>query len=329
MRNIIFMIGDGMGLSQIQAALTTQGSLNVLTFPFTGFVSTFSANDYNTDSAAAGTAISTGEKTKNGMLGMSTDTIPFASIMENAHIMGYATGIVVTCSITHATPAAFYAHQPNREMGEEIANDLVNSGFDLFIGGGSKYFNRRSDNKDLTTELKTKGYNIVYEQYSLDSIDSGKVVALLADDALPKITEGRGEYLSNNTEKAISLLEKKSELGFFLMIEGSQIDWGGHANDKQYTIDEVIDFDNAVKVALEYAKRDGNTLVIVTADHETGGMVLLDGNYQKKEVEIHYATKGHTGIPVPVFAFGPGAEEFTGYFDNTEFKPKIERLLNF
>jgi alkaline phosphatase len=326
---VIFMIGDGMGLNQIFASLTINGSLNMVSCPYSGFVKTDSSDDYRTDSAAAGTAISTGFKTKNGMVGMSKDTIPLVSIMENAKNNGFATGIVVTCSVTHATPAAFYAHQSNREFQENIAKDFVNSCVDVCIGGGRKFFIDRDDNKDLTINLLEKGFKVIYNQNDIIDLESGKVIALLADEHLPKMSEGRGDYLSESTAKAIQILDNNSKKGFFLMIEGSQIDWGGHKNDQEYMIEEILDFDKAVRTALNYANRDKHTLVIITADHETGGMSLAEGNIARKEVKTVFTTKGHSASPVPVFAFGPGAENFTGFFDNTEFKNKIEKLLNF
>ncbi|MDR3143139.1 MAG: alkaline phosphatase [Tannerellaceae bacterium] len=328
--NVIFMIGDGMGINQVYASLTANGSLTMTAFPYTGFVRTCSANRYITDSAAAGTALSSGRKTDNGVIGMSPESVKYVSIMEEAKENGLGTGIVVTCTVTHATPAAYYAHQPDREMHEEIALDFTVSGIDVCIGGGKQYFMKRKDGKDLISDMESKQYQVVFNQQELDCIHSGKVMALLANEDLPKVSEGRGDMLPEGTAKAIGILaEDYKEKGFFLMVEGSQIDWGGHANDQQYIISEVVDFDKAVKKALDFAEKDGNTLVIVTADHETGGAAIIDGDINRKEVKLAYTTKGHSASLAPVFAYGPGAEEFSGYFDNTEFKAKIEKLAGF
>lgn len=214
-KNVIFMIGDGMGINQVYAGLTTNGNLTMTTFPYTGFVRTCSANNYITDSAAAGTALSSGEKTNNAVLGMSPDSVNYVSIMEEAKIKGLGTGIVVTCTVTHATPAAYYAHQRNREMHEEIALDLTKSDIDICIGGGKQYFTKRKDNKDLISDFKSKQYQIVYNQQDLNNIHSGKVIALLADEHLPKMSEGRGDMLPEGTAKAIEILSKDDNRGFF------------------------------------------------------------------------------------------------------------------
>lgn len=326
-KNVIFLIGDGMGLSQVYATQTEKGELCMLQFPYTGLVSTFSANNYITDSAAAGTALSSGVKTNNGVLGLDPEGNKTVSIMELAKAKGLKTGIAVTCTVTHATPGEYYAHQKNREMHEEIANDLLSSGIDVCIGGGKQFFEKRKDGRNLSKELQKKGYQVVYTEQDFLKLADGKVVALLADEHLPKISEGRGNMLPETTGKMLSMLNKNNKQGFFVMIEGSQIDWGGHANDQEYIVNETYDFDQVVKKAVEFAKEDGNTLVIVTADHETGGMTLTGGNAEAKEVQSNFSTKNHTATPVPVYAFGPGAEYFTGYFDNTEFISKIQTLL--
>lgn len=330
-KNVIFMIGDGMGLAQIYSTQLEKGNLSIFQFPYVGLQRTNSSSGYITDSAAAGTALSSGVKTRNGMLGMDSDTVRTTSIMELAKSRGLLTGIAVTCTVTHATPAAYYAHQPYREMHEEIAEDLLLSGVDVCIGGGKQYFDNRKDKRNLFKELGAKNYQLAYTLNDLDNIQRPRVVALFAEKDLPNISEGRGDMLSHATSKMLSLLNKGK--GFFAMVEGSQIDWGGHANDREYVISEVYDFDKAVKQALDFAKKDGNTLVIVTADHETGGMSLIGdegvpmmGN-SINPVTVNFSTKSHSATPVPVFAYGPGAENFTGYYDNTEFFTKIKNLL--
>lgn len=328
-KNVIFMIGDGMGLAQTYATQTEKGPLCMLTLPYTGLVRTCSANHYITDSAAAGTALSSGVKTKNGMIGLCPDSLKLTSVMEIAKANGLKTGIAVTCDVTHATPAAYYAHQVNREMHEEIATDFLLSGIDVCFGGGRQFFEQRKDGRNLSKELRSKGYQVIYKQEELEATQSGRVLALLADDQLPPVSEGRGNYLPLATAKLLQVLDKQNDKGFFVMIEGSQIDWGGHANSQEYIVSETFDFDQAVQKAIDFARKDGQTLVIVTADHETGAFGLTGGDIEKQEVEGNFLTKNHSAIPVPVYAFGPGAEKFTGYFDNTEFKGKILTLLGF
>lgn len=329
-KNVIFMIGDGMGLSQAYAAQTHKGEkLAIFQLPYIGLISTYSANNYITDSAAAGTAISSGVKTNNGIIGITPDSLQHTvSIMEIAKRNGLATGIGVTCSVTHATPAAYYAHQINRGMYEEIASDFLVSDIDICIGGGRKYFENRKDGKNLSDVLRQKNYDVVYNIDDAKKSHKPKILGLYADEEPTTINGGRGNILPKTTEFIINKLNEVGRKGFFIMIEGSQIDWGGHANDEQYIVNETLDFDDAVKIAIDFAKKDGNTLVIVTADHETGGMSLVNGNREEKEVVSEFTTKNHSATPVPVYAFGPGAENFTGYFDNTEFKSKIINLLN-
>lgn len=329
-KNVIFMIGDGMGLSQTYVAQTYKGEkLTIFQLPYTGLVSTYSANNYITDSAAAGTAISSGMKTNNGIIGITPDSLHHTiSIMEMAKESGLATGIGVTCSVTHATPAAYYAHQINRGMYEEIAADLSVSDIDICIGGGRKYLENRKDEKNLSDTLRKKGYDVVYNISDVKKSQKAKIMGLYANEEPITISQGRSDILPQATEFIINRLNESNDKGFFVMIEGSQIDWGGHANDEQYIVNETLDFDGAVKKAIDFAKKDGNTLVIVTADHETGGLTLVGGSIEEKAVDCNFSTKNHTATPVPVYAFGPGAEQFTGCFDNTEFKGKIINLLN-
>jgi alkaline phosphatase len=316
-RNIILMIGDGMGISHLHAAMVVnRAKLNVEQFNDIGFTKTHSASSFVTDSGAAGTAIATGHKTYNSGIGVDHDTIPRTSILEYASEHGKSTGMVVTCAITHATPAAFYAHQESRDMHEAIASDLVSSVVDVFVGGGLKYFNNRSDRMDLTKLLAERDYQIVSDIPQLEQVDSGKIAGLLYKNHPPRVSKGRGEMLSIAAGKAIEILSQHPQ-GFFLMIEGSQIDWGGHDHDTEYIVEEMIDFDKVIGLVLDFAKRDQNTLVIVTADHESGGMALNDGDLTKGAIVAKYTTGDHTGVMVPVFAYGPQSELFRGIYDNT------------
>lgn len=327
-KNIILMIGDGMGVSQVYAGITAnENHLNIERSKHIGFSKTYSANDYVTDSAAGGTAIACGEKTNNGVIGMDSVGNPIKSILKCASENDLSTGVAVTCELTHATPASFIAHQPNRYMTEEIAADYLNVPFTVAIGGGRKHFEERKDERNLTTELKEKDYQVVYTLDEMKSVTSGKLLALLADEH-PEAYPARGELLPEGVSKALEILSQNQK-GFFLMVEGSQIDWGGHSNDTEVIVNEVRDFDNAVKVAFDFADNNPETLVIITADHETGGMSLLGGNFDSGEVKAKYTTKGHSAVMVPVFAYGKGAEEFTGIYQNTDIIKKILKLYGF
>jgi alkaline phosphatase len=326
-KNVIFLIGDGMGLAQLHAgSVKNIQPLAIESLKHIGLVNTSSSSHFTTDSGAGGTALASGVKTKNGMIGMTPDSVAVESILHLSERNELATGIVSSCAVTHATPASFVAHQINRSMYEAIAADFLKVDIDVFIGGGKKYFmNRTSDDRDLLKELKDKKYKVIETMPELKKVNAGKVAGLLYEDHPPAMPQ-RGNFLPEATDIAIKLLSKNRK-GFFLMVEGSQIDWAGHDNNAIRIADEVIDFDRAVKVALDFAKEDGNTLVVITADHETGAMSLLGGNLSKGEFNASFATGGHSGILVPVYAYGPGAEEFTGFMENTAFKGKFAELL--
>lgn len=326
-KNVIFMIGDGMGVAQIYAGITAnQGKLNIQNFKTVGFQSTFSGTHYVTDSGAAGTALATGEKSYNHGIGVNVDSVAVLNIRERCEKRGMATGVVSTSAVTHATPASFVAHVKQRSMYEAIAADYLKTDIDVFIGGGYKHFTQRADSTDLTTDLKSKGYKVVTTMEEAQKVKKGKLVALVAPEHIVPVHQGRGEMLSQATSTALDILDNDKD-GFFIMIEGSQIDWGGHQNDTKYIVTEVLDFDKAVGEALKFAAKDKETLVIVTADHETGGMGINGGNLDNGQLKGGYTTGGHTGIMVPVFAFGPGADQFSGFYDNTDIPKKIMELL--
>ncbi len=328
-KNIILLIGDGMGTSQIYAGMTAKEEpLNIEQFKVAGFSKTYSASNYITDSGAGGTAIATGFKTYNKAIGVDKDTISRKSILEYADEKGKATGLVATSQVTHATPASFIAHQKQRYMYEEIAEDFFKTDIDVFIGGGLDHFTKRKDSVDLTIKLREEKYQVVYHTDEFSRIKEGKLAGLLYDNAPPRYSEGRGEMLVKSTSKAIELLSQ-NENGFFLMVEGSQIDWGAHDNNTEYVVEEMIDFDNAVGIALEFAKQHGNTLVIVTADHETGGMGLNEGSLLTHEVKAGFTSGNHTSVMVPVFAYGPGSENFGGIQENTDLFFKMMNAFGF
>jgi len=325
-RNIILLIGDGMGISQLQAGLTAnRGRLFLENFKHIGFSKTHSSDNYITDSAAGGTAISAGVKTYNGAIGVDPEKNPVKTILEKAEEKGLATGLVSTSSITHATPASFIAHQTSRNMYEEIAADFLKTDIDVFIGGGYNHFANREDGLNLIEKLKENGYKVEQDISKIKKVKKGKLAGLTAPAHNARIEE-RGDMLEVATETALNIL-KRNKKGFFLMVEGSQIDWGGHAASTIYVVEDMLDFDKTVGNALEFAAKDGETLVIVTSDHETGGMAVLNGDYNNGMVVGEFTTGGHTGLMVPVFSYGPGAEKFTGIMDNTDINKKMEELL--
>ncbi len=327
-KNVILIIGDGMGIAQLYSAMSVSNDhLNIPKTQFIGFSRTNSSDDYITDSAASGTAMATGHKTRNGMLGMTPDSVSVENLIELAHDKGLAGGVVSTSAIVHATPAAFVAHNINRNNYDEIALDFLKTRPEVFIGGGLGNFKGRSDGMNLITDLKGMGYTVVFDTDELEKADAVKLAGLMAPNHLPKFDDGRGNELSIAAVKAIETLSKNRK-GFFLMIEGAQIDFGGHEHDTRYIVTETLDLDRTVGTVLNMAKNIGNTLVIVTADHETGGMALTGGDIVKKGVSADYSTPGHTGVAVPVFAYGPAAGFFTGFYDNTEIFEKIRSLLN-
>jgi alkaline phosphatase len=328
--NIILMIGDGMGFAQISAAYYVNDmQLNMLTMPVSGLMSIHAYNDLVADSGASGTAISSGVKTYNGAIGVDKDTLPVQSILTYLSEKGKRTGIVVTCAITHATPAAFYAHQPSRKMEEAIASDFLDSGIAIAIGGGRRFFEKRkSDNRNLVKELQANGYsvrNLDQKNPDFKAVGASNKIVLFTADQDPAKSNANRTYLPDATAFAIDHLSSISDSGFFLMVEGSQIDWGGHDNDTDYILSETLDFDRAVGKALAFAKKDGNTLVIVMADHETGGMAL-NKNPRDKTFQASYTSKEHTAVFVPVLAFGPGASFFSGFYDNTQVNQKLISL---
>ena len=325
-KNIILMIGDGMGLAQVYSAMTANGGhLFIENFKNCGFSKTYSSDNYITDSGAGGTALSSGVKTYNGAIGVDQDKKPISSIRELAEKKGLKTGLVSTSAITHATPASFIAHASARSSYEDIAAAFLNTEIDVFIGGGVKNFEERKDGRNLSKELKDKGYQVLYDINDIQKVKSGKLAGLTAPEH-NKPMPARGEMLVPATQTAINLLSQGSK-GFFLMVEGSEIDFIAHENKTPGVVLETLDFDRAIGAALKFAALNGETLIIVTADHETGGMTLNGGDYKSGKVISKYTTGGHTGIAVPVFAFGPGAEQFTGFMENTDIAKKMMKLL--
>jgi len=332
-KNIILMIGDGMGLGQITAAMYKNNDyLNLESFPVVGLQKTHSGDNLVTDSAAAATAIACGVKTYNNAIGVDMDTLPVQSILEMAEERGLATGMIATSSIVHGTPGPFISHQSSRVLLENIAADFLNTEIDFFVGGGKKFFDRReSDDRNLYKELKKKNYYVsdyFIKDFNLIRPRSDKNFAFFTADDRPVARSAGREYLPRATKMGMDFLKKRSDKGFFLMVEGSQIDWGGHSRKEKIVIDEILDFNEAVGQALKFARTNKETLVIVTADHETAGFAINNGS-TKEELIIAFTANGHTADLVPVFAFGPKSELFNGLYDNTEINKKMRQALKF
>lgn len=324
-KNIIFMIGDGMGLEQISAAwVCNGGKLNLDNFTNVGIQRTYSANKLVTDSAAAGTALATGHKTDNGMISMTPDTVAVKSLAEEAMEKGKRAGAAVTCRVNDATPAVFFSHTATRKNQEDIVEQMANSGVYFLSGGGTKFWRDREDGKDITEVVKAKGYSYVETKEDLMAVQNGPVVALMDSYEL-KPSLDRGDILPASVAKALELLDNRK--GFFMMVEGSMIDDGGHDNKAGHTMEEIFDFDKTIGLVLEWAAKDGETLVIVTGDHATGGMTLLSGDIDDKRIRVNFSTTGHNGIALPVFAWGPHSEDFVGIYENTELSDRIRALI--
>ena len=279
-KNVILFIGDGMGVSTMSLARWFNDSQPLSWDQYVcGLVRTYSVDNPITDSAAAATAMATGYKTKTGFLSVladGQDRAPVATILEGAKLSGKSTGLVVTCNLQHATPAAFAAHYPYRADYEAIGEQMVYTGVDVLLGGGLKYFTGRKDREDLLQVLKQKGYAIITGPEELRSAGSSKLAGLFAEVDLSYDLDrdpAKEPSLAEMTGAAINLLSRNKN-GFFLMVEGSKIDWANHDHDPVAAVTDMIAFDRAVRVALDYALKEKNTAVIVVADHSAGGLTI-------------------------------------------------------
>jgi len=317
-KNIILLIGDGNGLTQISSSvLANGGNLNLTQLKSIGFLKTQSADDFTTDSAAAGTALATGAKTNNRAIGVDASGQSLVNITELLSDHGFVTGCITTDKITGATPASFYAHQKDRSEILNIAADLTNSKLSLFIGGGSK---------DFQNNWEATGFSILESLDAIGQNKKEKVGYFISERQVPSVLDGRGNVLYKAAKNGMEFLHAKNK-PFFLMIEGAQIDSYGHENKVSGIVSEGIDFDMAVAEAIKFADDNQNTLVIITADHETSGFSIPQGSLESKMIEGDFTTHDHTATMVPIFAYGPHSQEFQGVYENSDLFIKILKVL--
>lgn len=362
-KNVIYLIGDGMGFGAVTSLLLAEDSVTGFEqAPVIGLNETCSANNYVTDSPAGGTALAAGVRTKNGYCGLDPEGNRMTTILHKAQAMGKKTGIVVNTTLTEATPAAFYAGVTSRRMTYEIAEQFTVSGVDVAIGSGLDHFVSRPDSLDLTATLIDNGYDVYLNWSAVLNTPSDKFIGILPMADVHRQESGRKEagaaaghevclaarlasasedagasdlseptvYLQKASAKALDVLSRNSDNGYFLMIESALIDGYGHNNDSEGMIAEMKEFDALLRQLVAYVDQHPETLLVVTADHETGGTWLNYTGYEvggSSPVAMSYSTRGHSGVVVPIFAYGEGAEAFAGVMKNTDIPKKIEQLM--
>jgi len=325
--NIILMIGDGTGLAQIASGyFANNNQLTVMNLKHLGLVTTRSATDFTTDSAASGTAYACGIKTFNYAIGVDLAKNPVPNIPEIVAEKGIVPGVVSTDALDGATPAAFFAHQPNRGMANEIWADLPKSELIFFAAGDKERFESRPDS---TQKAVKEVFTVVDNLDDPACANAGRLGYLPTKVEAGYIVDGRTDFLPRSTRYAMDFLKDHSsrKKGFFLMVEGARIDKACHANQFESMVREMLDFDKAIAEAIKFADEDGNTLVIISADHETGGLAVAEGNPVRGEASGNYVYTWHSAIPVPLFAYGPHAQDFMGVQGNEEVSQKIINLL--
>ncbi len=326
-KNVILMIGDGMSLMHIQDAWTcNRGHLWLENAQATGLSKTPASNRLITDSGSGGTSLATGYKTIYHAVGVDADGKPLTSLCTLAKTKGKDAGIAVTCRLWDATPCDFCCHNIDRNNEQDLVADYLDSNIDYAFGGGAKYFEHRTDGRNIFNELKSKGYHISRTWEDLQKWQKGKVFCVPYDVDTP-LPDERGNLLARAALKGMNLMNQNKN-GFFMMIEGSQLDDYGHFNQLDMLMKETLDFDRTVGEVMKWAAKDGQTLVVITADHETGGMTVHGGNLESGTVVCNFSTKDHSGTMVPVYAFGPRSEQFTGFMDNTDIFWKIKKLMD-
>lgn len=326
-KNVILMIGDGMSLMHVYTAwAANRGKLWLENAQATGLSKTWAVKKLVTDSGSGGTSLATGVKTVYHAVGVDPEGKPLTSLVDVAKKLGKDAGMAVTCRLWDATPCDFCCHNIDRDKEEELVGDYPTSGVDFVFGGGAQKFTNRKDGRDIFKELQKKGYHVSRTLDDFFAYDKNSRIFAVPYDKDTPLPDERGNLLARASMKGISLMNQNKN-GFFMMIEGSQLDDYGHFNQLDLLMKETLDFDQTVGEVMKWAAKDGETLVVVTADHETGGLTLVNGNKDEGRVECCFSTKDHSGAMVPVYAFGPGAENFTGIFENTDVFKKIKKLM--
>lgn len=326
-KNVILMIGDGMSLMHVYTAwAANRGKLWLENAQATGLSKTWAVKKLVTDSGSGGTSLATGVKTVYHAVGVDPDGKPLTSLVDVAKELGKDAGMAVTCRLWDATPCDFCCHNIDRDKEEELVGDYPTSGVDFVFGGGAQKFTNRKDGRDIFKELQKKGYHVSRTLDDFFAYDKNSRIFAVPYDKDTPLPDERGDLLARASLKGINLMNQNKN-GFFMMIEGSQLDDYGHFNQLDLLMKETLDFDQTVGEVMKWAAKDGETLVVVTADHETGGLTLVNGNKDEERVECCFSTKDHSGAMVPVYAFGPGAENFTGIFENTDVFKKIKKLM--
>ena len=319
-RNVIIMIGDGMGLEQVSCAwVVNHGKLNLDRFPTVGLSRTYCTNELITDSGAGGTALSSGMKTGYSHVGTAADSTDIPSVLVKAQELGKKTGVVVTCHFADATPCDFCCHNEYRYNQDDLIADYVTCGVDYLAGGGLDWFTvNRKDGRDITKEMAAAGYTVALTEDALMKAEL-PVIGILAPDNLPVAME-RGDLYRHSVARGLDILSRESgDKGFVMMLEGSCIDDWLHGNDIGKAMEELLDFDRTIGDVLQWAAADGHTLVVVTADHNTGALTLQDGNLEEGRIGVAFGSESHNGIAVPFYAWGPGSDAFTGIRENDEW----------
>lgn len=323
-KNVIFLIGDGMGLAQIVAGYYANQGLTTTNMHYMGMQVNNAEDAFTTDSAAGGSALATGEPHNNRHIAMSSDGKPYPSLTDYFHARGCATGVLTLGDVADATPSAFYGHSVERDNSDELTAYLTDGHVDLVCGSGIRKFRKRDDGKDLIAELKTQ-YSFV-EKVSDIAAAQGKVICI--DEMMDEAAEEANlPLLAEATRVSIQKLQEQKKNGFFLMVEGAKIDYAGHSRCLPGSVIEMLSFDLAVAEALRFADQNGETLVVVTADHETGGLTLIDGDLKTGRIMGVYVSDDHTPLMLPVYAYGPGADRFIGTYRNTEIARRIQSLV--
>ena len=327
-RNVIIMIGDGMGLEQVSCAwVVNRGKLNLDRFPTVGLSRTWCTDALITDSGAGGTALAAGRKTAESHVGTAADNSDLPSVLVKAQQLGKKTGVAVTCHLADATPCDFCCHNEYRYNQDDLIADYAECGVDYITGGGLDWFTvNRKDGRDITKNMVQAGYTVALTEEELMAAEL-PVIGLLAPDNLPVAME-RGDLYRHTVTHGLDILSRASgDKGFVMMLEGSCIDDWLHGNDIGKAMEELLDFDRTIGDVLTWAAADGHTLVVVTADHNTGALTLQDGNLEEGTIGVAFGSESHNGIAVPFYAWGPGSDAFTGIRENEEWGQLIASFV--